>query len=216
MASPRQHARNDHHPNPGRRIGPRLLVATLIAVALTGAPSPLHADGESASLPAVPGNLQVPTGHVAYLTARAVGTQNYVCLRRTTGKGRAWSFLGPQATLFDGQGEQIATHFLSANPLEGGTARATWQHSDDTSAAWAMAIASSADPAYVAPNAIPWLLLRAVGAQDGPTAGDALSATAYIQRVDTVGGTAPPRSCPALGARLMVPYEADYVFYRAE
>ena len=162
--------------------------------------------------PAVPGNLEAPEGHRAYLMHHAVGTQNYICL----GAGLAWTFIGPQATLVNEEAEQTLTHFLSPNPVENGVARATWQHSRDTSAVWARAIASSSDPSYVTPGAIPWLLLQVVGAQVGPNAGDKISGTTFIQRVNTVGGSAPAGVCPSTGARAFVPYETDYVFYRAK
>lgn len=79
--------------------------------------------------------------------------------------------------MFDDETEQVLTHFLSTNPFEGGLARATWQHSRDTSAVWGLAIASSSDPSFVAPGAIPWLLLTVVGAQAGPTGGDKMAVT---------------------------------------
>jgi hypothetical protein len=85
--------------------------------------------------PAVPSNLTVPAGHKPFLMAHAVGTQNYVCL--ANGAAYSWAFFGPQATLFDASGNQQITHFLSANPVENGVLRPTWQHSGDTSAAWA-------------------------------------------------------------------------------
>ena len=50
---------------------------------------------------------------------------------------------------------------------------------------------SSTDPAFVEPGAIPWLLVTKVGVQNGPTGGDWLSATTFIQRVNTHGGLAP-------------------------
>jgi len=164
----------------------------------------------------VPANLEVPSGNIAYLTTRAEGTQNYVCVLGADGFG--WQFFGPQATLFDESGQQVATHFLSPNPAETGVSRATWQHSGDTSAVWAAAVASSTDPAFVAPGAIPWLLLRAVGTQPGPTFGNTLSATTYIQRVNTSGGVAPTEGCRSAkdsGKKALVPYSTDYVFYRA-
>jgi len=167
--------------------------------------------GDNFTPPAVPGNLQVPEGNRAFLMDHAVGTQNYICL----GAGLPWTFIGPQATLYNDEAEQSLTHFLSPNAAENGVARATWQHSRDTSAVWAMAIASSSDPAYVASGAIPWLLLRVVGAQAGPNAGDKISATTFIQRVNTVGGSAPAGGCPGVGARAFVPYETDYVFYES-
>lgn len=166
------------------------------------------------SPPPVPSVLEVPDGHRPYLIAHAVGTQNQICLPRASGVGLGWSFAGPQATLYNDRGEQIATHYLSPNPEEENMARATWQHSRDSSAVWAVAIASSSDPAYVEAGSVPWLLLEVAGAEAGPTWGERLSDTTYIQRVHTVGGVAPAGDCPAIGARLFVPYTADYVFYR--
>jgi hypothetical protein len=164
--------------------------------------------------PQVPGNLQVPDGHRPFAVAQAEGTQNYICLPSAT--GMAWSFLGPQATLFEGR-DQVMTHYLSPNPDEQDTPRATWQHSRDSSTVWAAAIASSSDPVYVESGAIPWLLLRAVGTEMGPAFGDRLVKTTYIQRVNTSGGTAPASGCAEpvdLGKRALVPYTTDYVFYR--
>lgn len=166
--------------------------------------------------PAVPANLEPPAGTTPFLIAHASGSQNYICLLHAG--GFAWTFFGPQATLFGDDAQQLITHFLSANPDEGGTARATWQQSHDTSAVWAAAAASSTDPAYVMPGAIPWLLLRVVGTEDGPTGGTTLSATTFIQRVNTRGGVAPAasdcRRAADVGSKALVPYTADYVFYR--
>ena len=100
--------------------------------------------------------------------------------------------------------------------VRAGTPRATWQHSRDTSTVWAMAIASSSDPAFVAPGAIPWLLLQVVGAQDGPTGGHKLTATTFIQRLNTSGGVAPSTGCAVstdVGKKALVPYTADYFFF---
>lgn len=186
-----------------------VLVVTL-AIALPKAATPVDVIP-----PAVPTNLNVPAGHEPFLMARAEGTQNYICL--SSSSGFTWVFWGPQATLFDDNGQQIITHFLSSNPAENGTARATWQHSSDTSTVWAAAIANSTDPNFVAPGAIPWLLLRVVGDQSGPTGGNTLRETIYIQRVNTAGGIAPPTGCKSakdVGKKMLVPYTTDYVFYR--
>ena len=97
-----------------------------------------------------------------------------------------------------------------------GTIRATWQDSRDTSTVWAMAIAASSDPAFVAPGAVPWLLLEVVGAQDGPTGGHRLTQTTFIQRLNTAGGIAPSTGCALatdVGKKALVPYTADYFFY---
>jgi len=165
--------------------------------------------------PTVPANLEVEHGNTAFLIGHALGTQNYICLLAP--KGFAWTFFGPQATLFGDDGQQLTTHFLSANPDENGTLRATWQHSEDTSAVWAKAVANSTDPAYVVPGAIPWLKLQAVGVEQGPTGGMALFGTTFVQRVNTTGGIAPAadgcRHAGDIGKKALVPYTADYVFY---
>lgn len=167
--------------------------------------------------PDVPPELRPPSGNVVFLAARGIGTQNYVCLPSTTSAtGFDWSLFTPQATLFVGQNRQVTTHFFGPNPDEAGTIRAAWQHSRDTSTVWASLFAN---PVTVTPDAIPWLLLETAGVQRGPTGGDALTATSFIQRVNTVGGLAPATGCSTaadVGARRFVPYEADYVFYRPD
>jgi hypothetical protein len=185
-----------------------LVVAATIAV-------PHAATNGRITPPPVPGDLEVPEGHRAVLIAHAYGTQNYVCL--PAGSGFAWGFFGPQATLLDDDLDQVMTHYLGPNPAEGGTPRAAWQHSRDTSSVWAVAIAASSDPTFVAPGAIPWLKLQAVGAQYGPEGGRKLTATTFIQRVNTAGGIAPATGCAQatdVGKKALVPYTTDYVFYR--
>ena len=186
-----------------------LIACAALAVAMTiSLPQTAHTDP-------VPDNIQVPAGNTAFLEGHAVGTQNYICL--PSGTGFAWTFFGPQATLFDDDDEQVITHFLSPNPDERGMPRATWQHSQDTSTVWALAIASYSTPGFNARGDIPWLLLRVVGAEDGPTGGDGLTATTFIQRLNTSGGVAPSTGCTRstdVGKRAFVAYKADYVFYK--
>ena len=190
---------------------PAALFPVALAMAFTvSQPPPAHAD--HVTPPSVPAGLQVPAGNQAFREGDAIGTQDYICLPS------GWTFFGPQATLFNEHDKQIITHFLSPNPFERGTPRATWQHSQDTSTVWGMTIASSSDPAFVAPGAIPWLLLKVVGAQDGPTGGDKLSETTFIQRLNTSGGVAPSTGCTLstdVGKMALVPYTAEYFFYKA-
>jgi hypothetical protein len=173
--------------------------------------------------PAVPDKLEVPEGSRAFLLGQGIGTQNYICMPNDS--GFAWTFAGPQATLFNVRDRQNITHFLSPNPsepsdnpFEEGIPRATWQDSRDTSIVWAMAIASSSDSNFVKPDAIPWLLLEVVGTDTGPTGGNFLTRTTYIHRVLTTGGLVPTTGCDEatdVGTRAFVPYTADYFFYRA-
>ena len=191
------------------------LVAWIAAIAAISFALPQLVRAERIPAPLVPANIQAPAGHRAFLEGHAVGTQNYICL--TSGSGFAWTLFAPQATLFNDDFQQVITHFLSGNPLEGGTPRATWQHSRDTSSVWAAAIASSSDPHFVVPGAIPWLLLQVFGAQDGPTGGQRLTRTTFVQRVNTFGGIMPATGCTLatdLGKKVLVPYTADYFFYK--
>ena len=194
----------------------RLLRLGTAALALglpASLPQPARAD--AVTPPPVPSNIQVPAGNAPFLEGHAVGTQDYICL--PSGSGYAWTFFAPQATLFNDNDKQVITHFLSPNPFASGTPSVTWQHSRDTSTVWGMAIASSSDPAFVAPGAIPWLLVQVVGAQDGPTGGHTLTATTFIQRLNTSGGVAPSTGCTLsadVGKRALVPYTADYFFYK--
>jgi hypothetical protein len=191
-----------------------MYAATLVVAGAVAIQQPARAHHDAA--PRVPANIQVPAGNRLFLVGHALGTQNYICL--PSGTSFMWTLFGPQATLFDDDRRQLITHFASINP-DDGLSRPTWQHSRDTSSVWAQAIATSTDTAaYVAPGAVPWLLLQWVGRQDGPRGGDTLSATTYIQRLNTVGGVAPATGCVGaadVGKRSLVSYEADYFFYQA-
>jgi hypothetical protein len=168
--------------------------------------------------PVVPAAIEVAAGHTPYLVGHAAGTQNYSCV--PTDKGIAWQLYTPQATLLDATGKQLTTHFFSPNPLAAAEFLPTWQHSADTSAVWVKADAAPyTGTDFVAPGAVAWLRLRVVASVAGPTGGEALTATTYIQRVHTSGGVAPAAGCSRprdLGKKVFVPYSADYYFYREE
>jgi hypothetical protein len=189
---------------------------TAVAGACAALLSTTHA--RAATPPPVPGDIAAPADTKLFRTEHAEGTQNYICLPSATSpSGFAWIPTGPQATLFNKQDRQGMTHFLSPNPVEAGVLRATWQDSRDTSSVWAMATESSDDPAFVDPNAIPWLLLQVKGAQDGPKGGARISRARWIQRLNTSGGKAPATSCAVaedVGKREFVAYSADYLFYK--
>jgi hypothetical protein len=196
-----------------------LLTACAIALAVAfvvARPQPARAD--KITVPPVPSNLQVEAGNQVFLVGHAIGTQNYICL--PSGSGFAYSLFTPQATLSDDNREQIITHFFSPDPKDG-TVRATWEHSRDTSTVWAALATdgSSTDPAFVAPGAIAWLKLQVTNHKDGPTGGDKLSETTFIQRLNTSGGVAPSTGCGMssdVGKKAFVPYTADYFFYRSD
>ena len=199
----------------------QLLTAGLIVLGAGVSPALAQTGSFVGGVPDVPSNLEVEAGFVLYSKGHAIGTQNYVCLP-AAGGGVAWKFVAPLATLFVpvlGFQAQLATHFLSPNPDEPGIARATWQHSVDSSRVWAKATPehTSIDPNFVAPGAIPWLLLDVVGQEAGPDGGTFLSQAAFIQRLNTAGGQAPTTGCSQttnIGAVALMPYTADYFFYK--
>ena len=171
---------------------------------------------EPITRPAVPANIRVDDAYKPFLVAHAFGTQNYICVPAATPAGVDWIFIGPQATLFDTDGEQTLTHFHSVNPTPAAI-EATWQMSRDSSAVWATRVDGSTDANYVAPGAIEWLLLHVSGRRLGPLGGAKLVPAVYIQRVNTLGGAKPRLSdCTpqVFYTRKLVDYEADYYFYR--
>lgn len=187
------------------------MCAIILAVVM---PSIAQADGRI-TVPPVPETIAVTAGYKPFLIGHAIGTQNYICAP-AAGGGVKWLFIGPQATVFDREGQQILTHYQSENPLEADVIDATWQDSRDTSAVWARKIRGSVDPAFVDPGAIEWLLLGKTADRIGPDGGDRVTSAVFIQRVNTVGGKAPATGCgeSMINTRKLVPYEADYIFYR--
>ena len=182
--------------------------------------------------PVTPTLITPPIGASAFLLGRAkLGTQGYVCL--PSGSGASWTVNNsrPEATLFTtifGQDIQIITHFLSPNTKPNKFApsvlpfgNVTWQSSLDSSKVWAQVQHSIApDPNLAScPNtgSIACVLLQVIGAEDGPTGGKFLSKTSFIQRLNTKGGAAPADGCSVpgdVGKQTLVPYTADYYFFR--
>jgi len=178
--------------------------------------------------PPTPTDIAVPAGNSAYLVGHAFGSQGYTCLPTSTGAA-AWNPTArPEATLFSdffGHLVQIITHFQSINenpkpgvtpPLSG---NATWQSSLDSSRVWMVkvkGIDAGSDPTSC-PNSgsIQCLLLQSVGNKKGATGGNLLADTTFIQRLNTSGGAVPTSVC-TVGQTQLVPYTADYFFFRAD
>jgi hypothetical protein len=172
---------------------------------------------ENIAVPPLPPDLEeVPPPNEVAFVGHAIGTQNYVCL--PSGSGVAWTLFTPQATLFRKHGQQLTTHFFSPNPNpeDNRTVRAAWQHSRDSSTVWGRVTDMSVDSHFVAPGAIPWLTAETAGVQKGPAGGDLMTEITFIQRLNTVGGSAPATGCSVatdVGKKAFVPYRADYFFY---
>ena len=183
--------------------------------------------------PTTPANITPPAENSAFLVGHAEGTQGYVCLPTST--GASWTVNGsrPEAILSasssSGKNFEI-THFLSPNtnpsdhapnPLPFGSP--TWRCSLDGSVVWAKAltppVASGSDASCPNSGAIPCLLLQAIGSKPGRSGAAGLSQTTFIQRLNTSGGSAPATGCSAstdVGKQTLVPYTADYYFFRKD
>jgi hypothetical protein len=203
------------------------LVRSLLAAAF--AIASLTAASAQVTPPPTPTAITPQAGNTAFLVGHAHGSQGYTCLPTTDG-GTSWTVNNarPEATLFTdvfGQPVQIITHFqsINENPLPGVTVplsgNATWQSSFDTSKVWASAIGSikGGTDLESCPNngAIPCLLLQSLGSEKGPTGGRLLFNTTFVQRLNTRGGAAPTTAC-SVGQTILVPYSADYYFYKKD
>jgi len=213
-----------------RKLTMTLLTLLFALLPLAGAYGKAAQQPLSITPPPLPAGLApVPAGNKLFLGTHSVGTQNYVC--KPSGAGVAYVRFTPEATLSGEDGGQVITHDFTPNPFEPntdpkvvapeGTIRATWQYRD-TSRVWAKIHAN--DPitgkkgaVTVDEKAIAWLLLDGVGSQNGPTGGDKLTGTTFVQRLNTTGGLAPKTGCSSvtdLGNKAFVPYTADYFFYK--
>jgi len=173
-----------------------LLSSAALAAVLASCPTP-----NLAAAPDIPEQLRVPAGGVLSLETHATGVQIYECRAGKDDPTRfAWMFKAPEAELFNSAGKEIAKHY--AGP--------TWEANDGSKVLGEL-VARDSGPS---PTAIPWLLLSAKS-----TAGTGIfSQTQFIQRLHTVGGTAPAQGChrSQVGKEVRVPYTADYLFYAAK
>jgi uncharacterized protein DUF3455 len=154
-----------------------------------------------ATIPSVPENLRVPATEVLSLAAEASGVQIYECNASKDVPARfEWIFKAPEADLFDQAGNKIGKHY--AGP--------TWESNDGSKVVGEVKARDNGPD----PDAIPWLLLSAKS-----TSGTGVfSQIKSIQRVHTVGGSAPTEPCnqAQAGKVARVPYKAAYYFYAAK
>jgi Protein of unknown function (DUF3455) len=220
------------------RIAQRIIRGSLAALAaltpsgIASAQEKTQDKKEGITSPATPVAITPPAGNSAFLVGHAVGTQGYVCLPTSAAASWTVNAARPEATLFTnifGEAVQIITHFLSPNtnpnqfapnPLPFGNP--TWQSSFDSSKVWGQpthAITAGSDPSCPNAGSITCLLLEVVGSEQGPDGGKLLTKTTFIQRLNTNGGSAPATGCLAsgdVGKQVLVPYTADYFFFRAD
>ncbi len=168
-----------------------LLVAILACLPLSFA--------ASAQMMDLPEPVRAPAGAQMVMKAVGVGELAYEC-RAKAGDATAfeWAFVGPTAKLMDpASSKEVGKYY--AGP--------TWESTDGSKV--------TGKQVAIAPAATGNIPLQLVKAE--PAMGNgAMTGITYIQRVNTKGGVAPPDSCSAsaVGTKKMVPYQADYVFYK--
>jgi hypothetical protein len=150
-------------------------------------------DQRGPALPApVCDRINVPEGNRLSSHVYAIGVQIY----RWTGTN--WAFVGPDATLYADQcyETEVGIHY-------GGPA---WEANDGSKV-----LGARMDDCTPYRGAIPWLLLRATPLSDSGR----FARVTFIQRVNTIGGTAPAQAGAFIGDEARVPYTTEYYFYRA-
>lgn len=175
------------------------LAATCCATLAACAASPMAMSRayDQAMLPAA---VQVPAGHRVALETVGAGDITYECRVKANAAGEhEWFFVGPDARLMDRAGRRVGRYFGPP---------ATWESQDGSKV--------TATQLAVAPAAAGSIPLQLVKANPAMGSG-AMTGVTYIQRVATQGGVAPAMACGAsnLGARQVVRYQADYIFYKA-
>lgn len=147
----------------------------------------------------VPKTLEPPAGETLAMVVPAKGVQIYTC-KATPARGHEWTFVAPDAKLFDRSGNAIGRH--DAGPR--------WLAADGSSIVGTVGQRADAP----ASGAVAWLLMSARAT--GPAG--AFSPITSIQRLNTVGGVAPRSGCSpdTIGAVARVPYTAEYHFYRSK
>jgi Protein of unknown function (DUF3455) len=138
----------------------------------------------------------VPEGERPVERFAAAGVQLYECRAKAgAASGAEWVFVAPEAELRDALGQDAGKHYAGPH----------WEAPDGSRIVGTVRARADAPQA----GAIPWLLLAAksVGGEGR------FARVTSVQRVNTVGGVAPARSCDTstIGAVERVPYTADYV-----
>lgn len=180
---------------------PLALISSLSAVALlsacAGMSSPMAPSFSQANLPAT---VQVPAGNKVAMETVGTGEITYECRDKANTAGvTEWVFVGPQAVLNDRSGKKVGTYYGPP---------ATWEANDGSKL--------TATQLAVAPAGAGNLPFQLVKANPAMGAG-AMTGVTYIQRVALKGGVAPATACTTAskGAREIVKYQADYIFWKA-
>lgn len=177
-----------------------VFLALIVAASLMTGCASRRAPSKAEAQERLDAQILVPPGHVVALETTAIGLIHYECRPQAGSGGFAWELTSVHAELMDDTGRPMVQY--AAPPP-------TWTHMDGSSV--------SGDLLAVAPRPgssnLPQQLSRAMPAE----VRGALHGIRYIQRLHTKGGQDISRPCtPAhAGQTLVLPYQADYVFWKA-
>ena len=177
-----------------------LSVAALVALSACASSMNAPMTSMAYSQDSLPATMQVPAGHKVAMETVGVGEITYECRADKDIAGKyAWVFAGPDAKLMDRSGKQVGKYYGPP---------ATWESMDGSKL--------TATQLAVAPGDMGSIPLQLVKANPAMGMG-AMSGVTYIQRVKTMGGVAPASACGAsnMGAKQIVKYQADYIFWKA-
>ena len=181
-------------------MNPRFLLAATAVAALSACASHSPMMAAPFSQASLADAVKVPASHSVAMETAAAGSITYQCrAKKDMADQFEWVFAGPAAGLKDRKGAVVGTYFGPP---------ATWSSMDGSQVTGAQVA--------VAPNGegnIPHQLVKANPA----TGAGAMQGVSYIQRVATVGGTAPKAVCAKANEseKQVVQYTADYIFYKA-
>lgn len=177
----------------------RAAIVCLMPLALVACASnsshPHHTHPDQSLLPA---SIQVPAGHeVFWRTSTQAGEITYECKSDKDMKPN-WVFAGPKAALTSNS-KVVGSYYGPP---------ATWESLDGskiTATQVAVAPAGAGNLPYQLVKVNPHMLKSGV-----------LKDASYIQRVALKGGVAPSAPCEVanVGAKMQVPYSADYIFWK--
>lgn len=145
--------------------------------------------------------IRVPAGHEVVLETTGVGVLNYECRANVAATGAVgWALASPKADLIDRTGKTVGSY--SGPP-------ATWTHMDGSTVVGTQVVLSP----VLGSNNIPTQLSKGT---PGMNAG-VLQNISYIQRINTKGGQDISKPCTQadIGDKLTLPYQADYIFWKA-
>ncbi|PKO65117.1 MAG: hypothetical protein CVU22_21350 [Betaproteobacteria bacterium HGW-Betaproteobacteria-16] len=179
----------------------KITLAAAAALSLTACASNMSAPASMKfSQAALPAAVQVPAGNKVAMETVGVGQITYECRAKKDMAGQfEWVFAGPDAKLMDRSGKQVGKYYGPP---------ATWESMDGSK--------FTGTQLAVAPGGtgnIPFQLVKS-----NPAMGSgAMTGVTYVQRSATKGGVAPAMPCGAanMGAKQIVNYQADYIFYKA-